>query len=195
MQEESRKISHEQSQALQKVYEEIAINLNEVQRATICEIIEAAKAGTNTGSKTTQLNNDELDGARAVRENIEVEAKDDDNESTTGDDDESTTATGENIEVEAKDGDDENTTTGGENMEVEAKDDDNESTTGEFIEVEYSGDPSSSITEETIPAYPMISVNSEIPSNKKTSALGVLRAGLLRTRAIPFAKIRKFEKA
>ena len=137
-----------------------------MQRATIIEIIEAAKADTNTGSNTTQLNDDgvlcELDGARAVR---------------------------------LADGDYASTTTGGEIIEVEAKDDDNESTTGEFIEVEYSGDPSSSITEETIPAYPMISVNSDIPSNKQTSALGVLRAGLLRTRAIPFAKIRKFEKA
>ena len=161
MQEESRTISHEQSQALQKVYEEIAINLNEVQRATICEIIEAAKADTNTGSNNNQLNNDgvfgDLDGVRA--------------------DYASTTAAGESIEVEAKD-------------------DDNESTTSEFIEVEYSGEPpSSSITEETLPAYPLLSVNSEIPSNKKTPALGVLRAGLQRTRAIPFAKTHKAEGA
>jgi len=160
MQEESRKISHEQSQALQKVYEEIAINLNEVQRATICEIIEAAKAETNTGSNTNQLNNDgvlgELDGVRAVR------LADDDYASTTA---------------------------AGEIIEVEAKDDDNKSITGEFIEVEYSGEPpSSSITEETLPAYPLLSVNSEIPSNKKASALGVLRAGLQRTRAIPTHK-------
>ena len=167
MQEESRKISHEQSQALQKVYEEIAINLTEVQRATICEIIKAAKADTNTGSNTTQLNNDgvlgELDGTRAVR------LADDDYGSTTA---------------------------AGEIIEVEAKDDDNESATGEFIEVEYSGEPpSSSITEETLPAYPLLSVNSEIPSNKTTSALGVLRAGLQRTRAIPFAKTHKAEEA
>ena len=167
MQEESRKISHEQSQALQTVYEEIAINLTEVQRATICEIIEAAKADRNTGSNTTQLNNDgvlgELDGARAVR------LADDDYGSTTA---------------------------AGEIIEVEAKDDDNESATGEFIEVEYSGEPpSSSITEETLPAYPLLSVNSEIPSNKTTSALGVLRAGLQRTRAIPFAKTHKAEEA
>ena len=77
----------------------------------------------------------------------------------------------------------------------------NESTTatGENIEVEYSGPSTSRIagTEETLPAYPLVSVNSEITStgNKKTSALGVLRAGLLRTRAIPLAKTRKAEEA
>ena len=51
--EESLEMSYEQYLALQKAYEEIAINLNGAQRATIREIIEAAKIqdATNTAPR------------------------------------------------------------------------------------------------------------------------------------------------
>ena len=149
------------------------------------KFIETANTDTNTGSKTTQLDNGgalgELDGARAVL--------------LADDDYESTTATGENIEVEYSG--DPSSSVAEATLPAYLTDADYENaiTTGEFIEVEYSGDPPRSITEETLPAYPLVSVNSEITSNKKTSALGVLRAGLRRTRAIPFAKTHKAEKA
>ena len=54
--EESLEISYEQYLALQKAYEEIAINLNGAQRATIREIIEAAKIqdGTNTAPRLSR---------------------------------------------------------------------------------------------------------------------------------------------
>ena len=152
------------------------------------KFIETANTDTNTGSKTTQLDNGgalgELDGARAVL--------------LADDDYESTTATGENIEVEYS-GDPSSVAEATLPAYLTDADYENTTTTGEFIEVEYSGPSTSSIagTEETLPAYPLVSVNSEITStgNKKTSALGVLRAGLLRTRAIPLAKTRKAEEA
>ena len=185
--EETTKVLGKMNEEFTKAYEEMSIQVN--------KFIETAKTDTNTGSNTTQLDNggalseldenggalSELDGARAVL--------------LTDCNNESTTATGENIEVEYSGVPPSSVAEATLPAYLTDADYENAITTGEFIEVEYSGDPPRSITEETLPAYPLVSVNSEITSNKKTSALGVLRAGLRRTRAIPFAKTHKAEKA